>query len=391
MRLSRSIADATRAARLFPSYTLRRLVHQHREACVEMGLDAQAVDHADDVGVLRWLSDRAGLLPSALAEDLERIDELTDERGAAALLAVGSEVGIDLRGLGHDAVGVAAAAFLDHRALFERAHGRRAVETLRSTSEFAGRRPVAPRPLDLAELQGLETLLGGQFDARGRSAHCRIAMGRDGDRLVFSVAHGALVRADEALDDAPSVVCDTAMPTYLPERNVRYRPQRRDVVVYDGRDGTLRVRASDAPTLHAYRRGFGVLLHGDAEWFGDGPVVSLEPLVQRGPAVEVPTVGLREVRLVGLLVRYKVGRVGTIALDSEEIWPFLAERLNGTVDDGELLEATFRVWREGNPRSALARVRVPNRIEYGSVEEASFRPWLEARGFAACTTARMAV
>lgn len=390
MRLSRSIADAARAACLFPSSSLRRLVLRHQAGCIEMGLDASSLDAADDSVVLQWLRDRAGLLPSSLAGDLSRIDELTDERGAAALLAVGREADVDLRSLGQDAVGVAARAFLDHRALFERAHGRRVVETLRSTTEFAGRRAVTPRPLDVDALHTLERELGSQFDARGRSAHCRVAMGRDGDRLVFSVAHGALVRHDEALEDAPLMVCDSASPTYMAERSVRYRPHRRDAVVYEGRNGTLRIRASDAPTIHAYRRGFGTLLHGDPDWFGDEQVVSLEPLVQRGPSVEVPTPGLREVRLVGLLVRYELGSVGTVALDSDEIWPFLAERLKGGLDDGELLEASFRVWRVGQPDSALARVRAPNRVDYGRVDQETFRPWLEARGFLADALGRMA-
>jgi hypothetical protein len=389
MRLSRSVAHALPAARLFPSYSLRRLVFQHRDACIGLGLDATVVDQADDDGVLRWLQDRAGVLPSALAEDLARIDELTNERGAGTLLEVGREAGVDLRGLGLDPLGVAVGALLDHPALFERAHGRRVVETLRSTAEFAGRRPAAPRPFDLTALQALETRLGLQFDERGRSAHCRIVLGRDGDRTVFSVAHGALVRADEALEDAPLLVCDSAAPVYLSERSLRYRPQRRDVVVYDGREGTLRIRASDAPTLNAYRRGFGELLHGDPDWFGDGPVASLEPLVRRGAAIEVPTPGLRNVRLVGLLVRYKLGSVGTVALDSERIWPFLEQRLNSSLDEGELLEATFRVWRVGNPRSALARLRLPNRVEYGRVEEDVFRPWLEARGFLARGAGRL--
>jgi hypothetical protein len=79
--------------------------------------------------------------------------------------------------------------------------------------------------------------------------------------------------------------------------------------------------------------------------------------------------------------------VGTIALDSDELWPFLAERLGGLAD-GELLEATFRVSRAGAARSALARVRVPNRVEYGRVEEEALRPWLEARGLLARSTAR---
>lgn len=383
---------ANRAFRLFPSHALRRLVLAHRDACMDHGLDAAAVENANDTVVLRWLEERGGLLPADLADDLERIDELTNERGASTLVAVVREAGVELRSLGLDPVEVAVSAFLDQRALFEKAHGRRAVETLRSSTEFRGRRPTPAKPVDLSVLQALEVRLGVHFDARGRSAHCRIAMGRDGERMVFSVAHGALVRADEALDDAVSASSsEAASPVYLAERNVRYRPQRHDVVIFDGRDGSLRVRASDAPTLHAYRRGFGELLHGDAEWFGNGPVVSLQPLVDRGATVEMAAPGLREVRVVGLSVRFEVGQTGTVTLESEELWPFLQERMNSPLAEGELLKATFRVWRVGNPRSATAWIASPSRVEYGCVGEKFFRPWLEARGFLARGPTRMAV
>lgn len=388
MRPSRYITDAARVASLFPSRSLRRLVALHRGSCEEMGLDPLALEQADDNVVLGWLRENAVLLPSSLAEDLDRIDDLTDERGAAALLAVGTEAGVDLRGLGHDPIAVAAAAFLDHRALFERAYGRRTLEKFRSTAEFAGRVAVAPRALELAEIKRLEARLGSQFEARDRSPHCEVTVGRDGDRLVFTVGHGALVRSDEALDDLPMVVRDSAVPVYLPGRALRYRPHRRDVVVYDGRDGSLRIRASDAPTLRAYRQGFGELLHGDPDWFGDGPVVSLEPLLHSGAAVEVPTAGLRAVRLVGLIVHYDTGLRGTVALDSEELWPFLDQRLNGTLRDGELVEAIFRVYAVGR-LPARIKVRVPNGVDYGCVDEEVVRPWLEARGFLASARARM--
>ncbi|MFN7146945.1 MAG: hypothetical protein ACK4YP_24435, partial [Myxococcota bacterium] len=274
----------------------------------------------------------------------------------------------------------AATAFMDHPDLFERAHGRRLVQTMRGLTEFPGKARGRCGPVDV---ETLETRLGAHFDARGRSAHCRITMGTDGARTIFSVAHGCLVRSDEALTDEPTVSGERTRPLYLPEHTVRYRPQRRDVVIFDADTGTLRIRAGDAATLNAYRRGFGELLHGDVEWFGHGQVVTLEPLVRQGQGVERPTPGLRAVRVVGLVVQYAGERGGLIELHSDQIWPFLAERLRGDLDEGTLLQVTFRVWRTGNPRAADVEVSTPNRTEYGSVGEELFRPFLEARGFLA--------
>lgn len=385
MRLSSTLGDAPRSISLFPSSSLRKLVLLHRTACEDMGLDAAALAGEDDRVVLRWLHDRAGLLPAGLAEDLERIDELTDDRGAETLVNVAREAGVDLRALGHDPLQVAAAAFLDHPDLFERAHGRRLVDTLRRLTEFPGKARGHKGPVDL---ERLETRLGQHFDARGRSAHCRITMGTDGSRRVFSIARGGLVRSDEALADEPTVSGDRTRPLHLSEHTVRYRPQRRDVVIFDADAGTLRVRAGDAATLNAYRRGFGELLHGDPEWFGQGPVVTLEPLVREGQDIERPTPGLRAVRVVRLTVQYGGDRAGTIVLDSAEIWPFLAERLRGDLDEGTLLEARFRVWRVSKPQPVHVEIS-PSRVDYMSVAEEDFRPFLEARGFLSCASGRL--
>src|SRR5262245_13331855 len=109
MLLSHSGADATRL-RLFPTYFLLRLVLRHQEACAEQGLDVATLANDDDCAVLRWLGQRAGLLPALLAEDLERIDALTDARGAALLLRAGRAAGVDLQILGPDPLQVAAGA-----------------------------------------------------------------------------------------------------------------------------------------------------------------------------------------------------------------------------------------------------------------------------------------
>lgn len=383
-------ADAPRAIRLFPARSLQRLVRRHGAACAALGLATAELETADDDAVGRWLAERAGVLPASLVEDLERIDELTDDRGVATMIEVGARAGVDVRGLGLDPMEVAVRAFLDHQDVFESAHGKRVVETLKGTTEFIGKASGSVRAVSLDALRALEADLGQHFDARARTRHCRISTGRDGDRLVFTIAHGALVRADEALDQSPLVVCEPAAPVYLAERPVRYRPQRRDVVVYDTRTGQLRIRAGDAPTLHAYRRGFGQLLHGDARWFGTDAIVSLQPLVRLGRAVEQPTVGLADVRVVGLIVRYTSGQRGTVAIDADDIWAFLEARMRTGLEQGELTEAIFHVYRPGVFAPTKVKVRVPNRVEYGRMDDELFRPYLEQRGFLATTANRVA-
>ncbi len=386
MRLS-AFADTARSIRLFPSSSLLQLVLRHRADCEEEGLDVDALDRHDDPSVQRWLQGCAGMLPAGLADDLERIHEVADDRGATALLDAVRRSGTDARRLGMDPLEVAVTALLDHRVLFDEVHAKRIVETLRGTTEFVGRQSGPGLTPGAAELQELEARLGRQFDARSRSAHCRVGVCQDGDRMIFTIAHGALYRADEALETAlpsafsPILAGERPMPVYLAERAVRYRPQRRDIVVYEANAGRLRLRAGEAATLHAYRQAFGELLFADPEWFGTEPIVSLQPLVLRGKAVEVPTPGIREIRLVGLIIRRTKGKV---ALDSEELWPFLHECLIGALERGQPLEATFRVYLVGSEDTPFrVKVRAPNYVFCDRRADALVRPWLEARGFLA--------
>lgn len=379
-------ADTPRALRLFPSSSLRRVVAIHATACALAGLPVDAISSGDNEQVHRWLHDRGGLLPAGLAADLERIDDLADERGAGSLIDGAARLGADAGSLGRDPLEVAVRTFLDHPRLFESAHTRRILETLRGTTEFIGQRPGPPRPLDLPAIQAVEADLGRQFAARSRSPHCQLTIGRDRDRTVFTVSHGALVRADEALDERPMMVSEAPMPVYFTGRSVHYRPERRDIVVYEADAGRLRIRARDAPTMRAYRASFGSLLFGDEAWFGDDEVVSLEPLVRLGAAVELPTPGLREVRLVGLILRHREP-VGKMALDSDEFWPYLHARMVGGLEDADLLEAEFRVYATGSTHCAMVKVRAPNRVEYGRIDDEAIRPWLEQRGFLARASA----
>lgn len=374
--------DAPRAIRLFPSHALQRLLARHARDCATLGLRLDHVADEDDGVVHAWLRARASLLPLGLADDLERIEDLASDRGAAALIEAARRAGADFRSLGLDSLEVAARAFLDHREIFDAAHGRHVIDTLRGTTEFAGRRAGPGARFGDARLRALETDLGRQFDARARSAHCRITVGSDEDRLVFTVAHGALVRADEALDERPTLVGNGDGPVYLADRAVRYRPQRRDVVVYEAGAGRLRIRASDAPTIRAYRRAFGELLMGDEEWFGNGEVVSLQPLSRLGRDVEIPTPGLREVRVVGLVLRHSEP-AGKMALEADEIWPYLEGHLVHGLAGAAIHSVTFRMFAAGSSAVGNVTLREPSRYDCSRLPDELVRPFLEERGLLA--------
>lgn len=373
--------DLPRTIGIFPSRALHRLLLRHRAACEAAGLAGDALASGDDATVLRWLQG-LGRLPAELADDLARIGELADDRGVASLLKLAPHMGAEPHRLGLDPLDFAVNALLDHRELFDDAHGRRMLEELRATTEFAGKHAEILSAVAPDRLRQLEAHLGPQFDARLWSDHCRVTAVRSADKLIFTVAHGDLIRVDEALDAPPHDLRVDAGPVYHSERTVRYRPQRRDVVVYEGRAGRLRVRASDATTIEAYRRSFGRLLFNDGDWFGTEPIVSLQPLIRLGRAVERPTAGLQSVCLVGLII-WEAATGVTHALDADELWPCV-DRLGPRGLGGiELIEATLRVRAIGDDTVFRVKLRAPGDVEYRRLSGDLIRPYLEARGFLA--------
>lgn len=373
--------DLPRTLQIVPSAALRRLLLRHAAACAAAGLDIEAVLAGDDGSVQRWLQG-AGRLPWPLAEDLARVGELADDRGVASLLKLAPHMGAEPRRLGLDPLDFAVNALLDHRELFEDAHGRRMLEELRATTEFAGRQEEILGPVAPQRVRQLEAHLGHQFDARLWSDHCRVTAVLSADKLIFTVAHGDLIRVDEALDAPPEGLGVDPGPVYHAERTVRYRPQRRDVVVYEGKAGRLRVRARDATTIEAYRRSFGRLLFNDGDWFGVEPIVSLQPLVRLGRGVERPTAGLQSVCLVGLII-WEAATGVTHALEADELWPSV-DRLGPRGLGGiELIEATLRVRAIGDDSVFRVKLRAPGDVEYRRLSGDLIRPYLEARGFLA--------
>ncbi len=373
--------DLPRTIRIFSAPALHRLLLRHRVACESAGLDVNALAAEDDAAVQRWLRG-AGRLPWGLAEDLARVGELADDRGVASLLKLAPHIGAEPHWLGLDPLDFAVNALLDHPELFDDAHGRRMLEELRATTEFAGRQAEILNPVALDRVRQLEAELGREFGARLWSDHCRVSAVRSSDKLIFTVAHGDLMRVDEALDAPPHDLGVDDGPVYHGERTVRYRPQRRDVVVYEGKAGRLRVRATDATAIEAYRRSFGRLLFNDGDWFGTEPIVSLQPLLRLGRAVERPTAGLQSVCLVGLII-WEAATGVTHALEADELWSSV-DRLGPRGLGGiELIEATLRVRAIGDDTVFRVKLRAPGDVEYRRLSGDLIRPYLEARGFLA--------
>lgn len=362
--------------RLDPALS-RRFLQVH-----EVELRAVGLDPTDPDVPARPLA----AFPNAVARDLESVEDLANGAGADALSGAAIEQGVLVASGACDAAALAMHLFLQHRGVFDRAHGRCVADTVRGFAEFPGRTSdLAPVPT-LAGIVVLETELGADFRARGRSAHCRVRVIPGEGRAVYAVSRGALARVDEALGE-PLMVRDApipeSVPTYLTERRIEYRPHRQDVVVYDKRTARLRIHAPDAQTAESYRRAFGRLFFDDEGWFGTGPVVSLAPLVTGGAASLRPTPGLRDVTLTRLVVHYGTGTTGSLALDAADIWGFLAARLVSPLGFGDIIEATFKVKSVAFPRGRSLVLKVPNRVAWGRVDESAVRAFLEQRGFLA--------
>ncbi|HUT11774.1 MAG TPA: hypothetical protein VMY42_14840 [Thermoguttaceae bacterium] len=119
------------------------------------------------------------------------------------------------------------------------------------------------------QLRALERDLDKVFQSRNRGRGSQVFPYSKEDGVWFLVRHGDAYRREGIMDeDGPCCVF--------------YRPEKRDVVVYDPRIGELRVNASSEWEKQLYRAKFGKHLFGSEHFFPGTGKYTLEPLRRYG-------------------------------------------------------------------------------------------------------------
>ena len=362
MRTPTQRIDDPLGYRLWSPTLLSRLLGQH-------GLGALTTDLPT---LWRSIAARPAEYPVTLFDALYQVRELSDDGGHEELI----------QGMGgplfaRDAAGlpprdVALLAYLDHRELFTRVRGRRAIAATRRFREFRGRQL---RPMELPGpevVTRLEEQLGVRFQRRNRSRHCRIhAYALDGLHH-FDIHHGRPRLRDAAVDERGRE---------LQSGEVEYRPEQVDRASYDPAKGLLRVTARDMRTIRSYCEVFGLELFGAKDWFADATILTFEPLLDDAAGALRPTRGIKDVRLVSAQISCG-GRIGMeLVFRSKDVLAAIAEHGGVGLQDGRLTWVGLSVtYAHGGVR--VTRLGLPNQVTYDNHrDEPVIRCFLEERGF----------
>lgn len=330
--------------------------------------------------LLALLTSSPDSLPPELVEALYGLKDLANDKGHDDLLSVGVPRPGPL-----SAQALALHALLEHPELYRHTLQGRSSRA-RSFRELPGRIHVPVRRFEPGELDQVADELGLDFQARGRSRHCRIEMITEHRTLSFQITHGRPTRQENSIvEETPQ---DPDRPFLLHEGQTTYRPQQVDLVIYDPRTGHLKVQGRDATTMRQYARAFGQLLFRDPDWFRVGQVISLGPLAELGALALRPTPGIRSVELVQLKIAVPRQQKTDITLRGQHLLDKLTLLQDIRLVEDDLLSARLRIrYHRGRARSL--DLRPPNTLRFDHRRDRIVTlGFLEERGFLSLPLAR---
>lgn len=339
---------------------LERLLALHEGPLLRAGLALADLDTSA-------LWDARDRLPDALLETLHDLHAMSDDFGHRQLVAIARRHGHPLPA---QALPVQLAALLrvERPDLFHEAHARQSVEATRPFYELVGKAVVAPSQTEIG-LRELEAELGRYFEGLGLGDHCHVQPWQDGDLHAFLIARALCPRADREVRGRHMITRE-------------WQPVEHDLVVFDRRTGRLRLGARERATRTEYMRGFGRWLFQDPTWFGEGPVVSLEPLLASPTAALAPVTGLTAVRLVEIELLNHRKHSGKLVSSGDDALGVLEDFRIAPGREARLRAARFELHRASG-RVCSVRIVTPNRITGDWRSERIARRFLEERGFLA--------
>lgn len=360
--------------RQVPGNLLRDLLAPWARQCGELGLDLSQVVDADlALALVRLVGRGRRAMPAGLVDALDRIEDLADDAGFDTILArvEGAGRGVDwgTRNLGP--LTLAVRTWTAHHALFEEAEIKRDIARSGPVREYPalpGAELALPCPEEAAER--LQAGLSAFWRGRGRGDYCRVAVFRDGGRIHVPIHRGRTWRTEPAVDgDEPTAVS--------------FRPRAADLVTFDERTGRLMVKARTDAARREYVAQIGEALFGEAGAIVEGPVVSLQPLVERGRAALAPTPGLREVELVEAKLRLPGTPSAVVTIASPDVLDAIAEHALPELRRGTLFYVKLML-RLRRGRKRKLELAPPNWLAFDRRQhEHVVLGFLEERGFVA--------
>lgn len=296
----------------------------------------------------------------------EKTEELIDAAERAGLsLAIGEEPS--------DA-DIALQIWLHRPEILRRLHAETVAFTRSRFIYFAGRHGGARQTPDLSDEKAIEMqdIMDLWFDRKRRGTDSRVLAFPRGAKTWFLVRHGEPMRREGRHgDDGEAAIA-------------YYRPQKHDVVIYDGETDELAVNAGTKGEIQLYLSTFGRVLFENEEYFDKSDRFTLDPLLEKGAAaLENETVPeISRVRLIeierfwgGQAKEKEVRKADDLFLAWGDDW---SRRLSG----GSIDRAVLKVKFDGDGKERTVAILPPSLARYDRDSDSDLIDrWLKDQGF----------
>jgi hypothetical protein len=220
-------------------------------------------------------------------------------------------------------------------------------------------------------IKALEAHLDRWFIDKKRGRGCRVLEYRRNKAIWFLIRHGAHFRREGSLVEGRS-------------SSVYYRPEKFDVVVYDGELGELRMNARSKVVRELYREAIGLHVFGNVGHFPGKEKYTLEPLRSDGRASLAcgDIEGLRWITLKEIQYLW-YGRISEIEIHrAEDVFSVFESRKTTIPTKPRLLRANFQVKFMDSRTPRAVAIRPPNVAQYARDDDSELiEEWLLRRGF----------
>jgi len=323
------------------------------------------------------------LLPDRLNEAIYAIDEMATPEGQERLELGMAEAGLDLIPAPEGSrAEFAMQVWLAAPELLIRKHNEQRLRRLTRFEHFRAREPYSRAtlfsPLQPGALAALHASLDSWF-VRHQRGHetARVDLYSMDEERWFLVRHG------DTFTRTPSV---RGPRTEI----LQFRPERDDLVVYSPEHDELRIHARTRGERELYRRQFGVLLRGNADYFSERLTYTLEPLRVDGPEALDPhgVEGIDRITLREVEVISENGNDEYEIIGGRDLFAADASPRTCVPKAGRLSRACFDVLFAGCRRSRSVQIVPPNVLKLGRhCDGRGINRWMSRSRFRIAATA----
>lgn len=296
-------------------------------------------------------------VPPEMVDALYYVHETATKETTEELIGAAENAGLSIEaGEEPSKADIAIQIWFQKPELLRRQHAETVAFTRSRFLYFAGRSgekrpPPDPTPGQTAVMQ---ERMDEWFDSKRRGKASRVFAFPRGTKTWFLVRHGEPMRREgRHQDDGGSGIA-------------YYRPQKHDVIIYDGETDELAVNAGTKGEIELYLRTFGAVLFDDEDYFDRSNRFTLDPLLEKGKeALENDTIPqIASVRLVeverfwgGKAKEKEVRKATDLFLAWGEDW---TRRLSG----GSIDRAVLKVRFDGDGKERTVAILPPSLARY---------------------------